>query len=61
MDEHGPREASERPRKPYEAPSIEKVPLRPDEAVLGFCKNNTTPGPIGPNCRAVGSCSTQGS
>ena len=61
MDESGPTEAGGRPRKPYEAPSVEQVPLRPDEAVLGFCKNNTAPGPIGPNCRAVGACSTQGS
>jgi hypothetical protein len=48
-------------KKAYEPPSVEKVPLRPEEAVLGFCKNGTTAGPRGGNCRATGVCSTQGS
>ena len=49
-------------KKPYAAPSVEKVALRPEEAVLGFCKNNTHAGPIASSsCRAVGACSTQGS
>lgn len=61
MDESGLTEASGRPKKPYEAPSVQKVPLRPEEAVLGFCKNNTAAGPLGPNCFAVGACSSSGS
>ncbi len=58
-DETGAKQTSG--RKPYAAPSVQKVPLRPEEAVLGNCKNNTTAGPRGGNCRAVGVCSTQGS
>jgi len=48
-------------RKRYSPPTVEKVALRPEEAVLGFCKHNSTAGPNGNNCRAVGACSTQGS
>jgi hypothetical protein len=49
-----------RSRKTYEAPSVKKVPLRPQEAVLGFCKNNVQVGPRGFNCHLTGACSTQG-
>jgi len=57
-----PNEHDAKPeRKSYVPPSIEKVSLRPEEAVLGFCKQNSTAGPNGNNCRAVGACSTQGS
>lgn len=48
-------------KKAYTPPSVTKVPLRPEEAVLGFCKNNVTAGPRGGNCKAVGVCSTSGS
>lgn len=61
MDEGEPSGPDEVARRPYAAPSLQKVLLRPDEAVLGFCKNNTTVGPRGGNCKAVGVCSTQGS
>ena len=62
MDEERSSQDGGRPaKKPYAAPSVEKVPLRPEEAVLGFCKNNTHAGPRGGNCRTVGVCSTQGS
>jgi len=49
-------------KKPYTKPEIKQVPLRPEEAVLGFCKNPTTSGPtaIG-NCKPLGNCSGQGS
>lgn len=60
-EERSTADAGRSAKKPYAAPSVEKVPLRPEEAVLGFCKNNTTAGPRGGNCRAVGVCSTQGS
>ena len=48
-------------RRAYAPPSVTKVPLRPEEAVLGFCKNNVTAGPRGGNCKALGVCSTAGS
>ena len=49
-------------KKAYAPPSVTKVPLRPEEAVLGFCKNNVTAGPRGGGaCRAVGVCATTGS
>lgn len=61
MEEKDRRDGQRRREKrSYTAPSIKKVALRPEEAVLGFCKNNTTPGPRGLSCQAVGACSTQG-
>ncbi len=33
-------------KKPYETPQIAKVPLRPDEAVLGACKIASGVGPF---------------
>jgi hypothetical protein len=48
-------------RRPYEPPSLLRVALRPDEAVLGFCKLDNKAGPLHGNCRAVGQCATQGS
>jgi len=35
-------------RRAYEAPSLRRVRLVPDEAVLASCKNNNTAGPAGP-------------
>jgi hypothetical protein len=34
-------------RRPYTAPTVIKVPLRPQEAVLGFCKTNTVAAGVG--------------
>jgi hypothetical protein len=49
-------------RRPYAAPSILRVELRPEEAVLGFCKNDASGGgPNGTKCKSVTACSTQGS
>jgi hypothetical protein len=48
-------------KKPYEKPKLTRFPLRPEEAVLGFCKSTTAPGPAGGNCKGVGSCNTPGS
>lgn len=66
MNEKQATEATGRQKKPYLAPAVEKVALRAEEAVLGFCKSSTVAGPRGGgggagNCRAVGACSTQGS
>lgn len=48
-------------KKHYEKPLATRFPLRPDEAVLGFCKSNAAAGPSGGNCRGVGNCNTPGS
>ena len=65
MDETRERDlAPRKERKAYTPPSVTKVPLRPEEAVLGFCKNNVTAGPRGGGgnaCVAVGACSINGS
>lgn len=48
-------------RKPYEKPAVKRFPLRPEEAVLGFCKSNAASGPSGGGCRGVGNCFAAGS
>jgi hypothetical protein len=48
-------------RKPYRKPEALRFPLRPEEAVLGFCKSSTAAGPSGGTCNAVGACSAPGS
>lgn len=50
-----------RTRKPYSKPTITRFPLRPEEAVLGFCKTSTSSGPNVGNCRIPSPCFTQGS
>jgi hypothetical protein len=52
-----------RTRRPYAAPVVERIELRPEEAVLGACKNATTgSGPRQPSsCRTVAACSAIGS
>ena len=47
-------------RKPYEAPKIVRVSLRPDEAVLGHCKIPGSAGPGNSSCGAL-FCRTLGS
>jgi len=47
-------------RKPYEKPEATRFPLRPEEAVLGFCKTTGT-GPFGGPCGKVGGCPNAGS
>ena len=48
-------------KRPYAPPTMRKVPLRPDEAVLGACKNGSTSGPVGSTCSVPISCSSAGS
>jgi hypothetical protein len=48
-------------KKPYESPKISVISLRPEEAVLGACKNSSSAGPVGGSCTAVGPCMTPGS
>jgi hypothetical protein len=49
-------------RKPYRKPEVQRVALRPEEAVLGACKaiGGTVGGGTGDTCSVV-SCQTQGS
>ena len=48
-------------KKSYEKPEARRFPLRPEEAVLGFCKSSTAAGPSGSSCMTVGPCKTAGS
>ena len=49
-------------RKTYTKPEMKQVPLRPEEAVLGFCKTDGGYGPTLANCIAIGvGCQTIGS
>ena len=57
MDE----EARALQKKVYEPPRISVVSLRPEEAVLGACKNVSSAGPVGMSCTAVGQCMVPGS
>ena len=44
----------------YETPKLIKVNLRPEEAVLGFCKTSTSSGPSSGSCMII-ACSSTGS
>ena len=49
-------------RKPYRKPAMIQVPLRPEEAVLGYCKTAATAaGPGGSNCQTPVQCYSEGS
>jgi len=49
-------------RRSYGRPVVKRVQLRPEEAVLGFCKSSTVNGPnIGNNCLGPPACSGNGS
>jgi hypothetical protein len=51
----------EKGRKPYAKPIAKRVHLKPEEAVLGFCKTSSYSGPNGPGCAVGFSCSSDGS
>lgn len=53
----GPSEATKPTKEPYIKPEVTQIPLRPQEAVLGFCKTNSaTAGPGSPtDCTTCGS------
>ncbi len=51
---------NETEKRPYSAPQLVRVVLRPEEAVLGACKNGVDAGPSGVTC-AVSGCATSGS
>jgi len=48
-------------KKPYVKPQVLLVPLRAEEAVLGFCKNGSSAGPLRVGCVGVSPCRTGGS
>lgn len=53
---------SEAKKQKYEKPSIKRFPLRPEEAVLGFCKSTSSVGPGAGGCRGIsGGCHSAGS
>jgi len=49
------------PKKAYAKPELRKVPLKPEEAILGNCKRSGSSGPAGSGCVAVTPCWTIGS
>ena len=46
--------------RPYTSPEVTKVPLKPEEAVLGFCKTATTSAGVGSPVDCT-TCATPGS
>jgi hypothetical protein len=60
-----PEKDSSRLKKPYVRPEVKKVPLKPEEAVLGLCKQTGIAGPGLPSGNACGygvsPCSSIGS
>ncbi|HEB34230.1 hypothetical protein LCGC14_1029970 [marine sediment metagenome] len=49
-------------KKTYTKPELKQIPLRPQESVLGFCKNDVTYGPVISTCENIGLvCQTLGS
>jgi hypothetical protein len=58
---HSVEDRAVRRKKPYKKPQIKEVPLRPEEAVLGYCKKASTSGPLQSGCNTPSNCSTLGS
>jgi hypothetical protein len=52
--------SEQRLKKKYEQPKITVISLRPEEAVLGHCKNGSVGGPVGGTCTVTG-CKVGGS
>ena len=48
------------PRRPYQKPTVTRVKLRPEEAVLGQCKTGAMAGPLD-NCAVGNPCFDTGS
>ncbi|MGA7913681.1 MAG: hypothetical protein WCA00_00490 [Candidatus Acidiferrales bacterium] len=62
MSSESPMSDPKQEAKPYEAPKMIRVSLRPDEAVLGHCKTPSSRGPAALGCGiAVGGCMAFGS
>jgi len=58
MSGRGEKDAG-RPKKPYTKPEVKQVHLKPEEAVLGFCKE--TIGTVGAGGFCLLTCPTLGS
>jgi hypothetical protein len=56
-----PDEMAPQPRKAYCKPQVTQVVLRPEEAVLGACKQGVKSGPAQPRCWFPSMCSSLGS
>jgi hypothetical protein len=57
-----PSNKPEKAKKPYVRPEIKQVLLKPEEAVLGFCKQNSIFGPGAGSCGlGVSICYSTGS
>lgn len=57
-------ERNDQRKKPYLKPEAHRFSLRPEEAVLGFCKTASGSGPnigAGGTCRSPGACHVIGS
>ena len=63
MHENESKKTAPGEKDSYQAPSVIRVSLRPEEAVLGHCKVNGSAGPVGGGCRTAGpiTCKTIGS
>jgi hypothetical protein len=61
LEGHFMTDENRRPeKKAYQSPRLTVISLRPDEAVLGHCKNASSAGPVGASCNAL-SCNVSGS
>lgn len=59
MKDRPDQNAEPEPRKRlYQKPEISRVPLRPEEAVLGSCKSSTGSGSTQANCSVPSPCSS---
>jgi len=57
-----PSNTPKKTKKPYVRPEVKQVQLKPEEAVLGFCKQNSIFGPGASNCGVgVSICYSTGS
>lgn len=59
--EETPEKTNGKTRKPYAKPEVSQVRLRPEEAVLGFCKSATRSGPVHTYCNTPTRCNAIGS
>jgi hypothetical protein len=47
-------DGSNQGKKPYDPPRVTIISLRPEEAVLGHCKTNSSAGPVSASCNGPG-------
>lgn len=56
-----PERDGQQRRSPYVKPELRRVDLKPQEAVLGFCKTSGIAGPLQGDCTIPSACSSTGS